>query len=93
MNSKFSKLIVEIGFSAVNYGLCDDIKNILIALPYFIKEREELIKGESIMLFSLGLYNSALVHISSLDSDDESVKFQSLINSYVKDSKHEYRVY
>lgn len=65
-----SRLIVEAGFAAVNLGLRNEMHDILLALPEWLDDPEQLARCEALLLFGLGRPSTALTRLATLPQDD-----------------------
>lgn len=64
------RLIVESGFASVNHGLRAEIHDILVALPDWLDDPEQLARCEAILLFGLGRHRAAAAKLAKLSPND-----------------------
>lgn len=64
------RLIVELSFAAVSQRLRTEVKEILVALPDWIDDPQQLARCEAMLLYSLGRYRAAAKRMAKLSADD-----------------------
>lgn len=68
--SSIARLVVESSFAAISHGLRAEMHDILLALPDWIEDRQQLARCEATLLFCLGRRRAAAKRLAMLGADD-----------------------
>lgn len=74
-----ARLVVEAGFAAGGYGLRAEMHDILLALPDWVEDPQQLARCEATLLFCLGRRRAAAERLALLSADD-CVVLRTLLN-------------